>query len=175
MKQVRRSYTDFNEFVKNEPELVESLIQMINENSEEEVTELVTYNWRSVKYEPMTEIGNIIGLIQDWGDYDKEIDSLYITKTYTMSTDDNKFDLEVIGSSYLKDQCICDEEMSDEITVIDNEVLKIQVEAEKVIKSEKKKVENAKKWADFIKESHLNLEEILEHLSNNYTFPSKIK
>jgi len=61
MKQVRRSYTDFNEFVKNEPELVESLIQMINENSEEEVTELVTYNWRSVKYEPMTEIGNKIG------------------------------------------------------------------------------------------------------------------
>jgi len=52
MKQVKRTYTDFNEFVKNEPELVESLIQMINENSEEEVTELVSWNYQGDKYEP---------------------------------------------------------------------------------------------------------------------------
>jgi len=182
MKQVKRTYTDFNEFVKNEPELVESLIQMINENSEEEVTELVTYNWRTTKYEPMTEMSDIINLIREWGDYEKEIDSLYITKTYYTDTYDGKFTLEAIGTSYLKDQSICDEQMEDEITVIDNIALEIQAEQEKAIKAKKKKTEHANKWVEFIKEEHKKYskyedayEEILIDLMRNYEFPKKIK
>jgi hypothetical protein len=178
MKQIRRSYADFNEFVKNEPELVESLIQMINENSEEEVTELVTYNWRNEKY-PMTEIGDIIGLIQDWGDYDETISSLYVDRTYSMETDDGKFSLEAYGSSYRKDLSICDEKMGDEILVIDNIALVLQEEREKVIKAEKKKAEHANKWKSFIKEKQnsevFSLNGILDELMNNYEFPKKIK
>ena len=181
MKQARRTYADFDTFVKNEPELVKSLIEMINDNgddNEPKVDSLQFHNWREDKYEPMTEIDNIIGLIQDWGDYDKEIDSCYITKTYQLDTDDGKFTLEVIGTSYLKDHSICDEKMEDEITVIDNEMLRVQSEIEKVIKAEKKKVENVKKWQDFINESqkvYVDADEILNELMNNYTFPSKIK
>lgn len=174
MKQVKRTYTDFNEFVKNEPELVESLIQMINENSsEEEVTELVTYNWRELKYEPMSELGDIIGLIQDWGDYEESISSLYVDRTYSMETDDGKFSLEAYGSSYRKDQSICDEKMEDEIVVIDNIALEIQAEHEKLIKAEKKKAENTKKWKDFV--SNKTDVEIIYDLMNNYTFPTKLK
>ncbi len=173
MKQVKRTYTDFNEFVKNEPELVESLIQMINENSEEEVTELVTYNWRESKYELMSELGDIIGLIQDWGDYDETISSLYVDRTYSMETEDGKFSLEAYGSSYRKDQSICDEKMEDEIVVIDNIAREIQEEHEKLIKAEKKKAENTKKWKDFV--SDKTDVEIIYDLMNNYTFPSKIK
>ena len=176
MKNASRTYTDFNEFVENEPELVKSLVQMMNDNdNENEVTELSSYNWRSEKREPMTDISDIIELIQNWGDYDKEIDSCYITKTYQLYT--GKFTLEVIGSSYLKDQCICDEEMEDEITVIDNEILKAQAEIEKAAKKEKKKVENSKKWQDFISESqkiYVDADEILNNLMNNYKFPDKI-
>lgn len=181
MKRISASatYTDFNEFVKNEPELVKSLVQMMDDcDNENEVTELSSYNWRSEKREPMTDISDIIGLIQDWGDYEKEIDSCYITKTYQLDTDDGKFTLEVIGSSYLKDQCICDERMEDEITVIDNEILKAQAELDKVAKAEKKKSENTKKWNDFINESqkiYVDADEILNELMNNYSFPSKIK
>ena len=179
MKSVSRTYTDFNEFVKNEPELVQSLIQMMNDyDNENEVTSLSSYNWRSEKREPMTDIGDIAELIQDWGDYDKEIDSCYITKTYQLYTDDGKFTLEVIGTSYLKDHCICDEQMSNEITVIDNEMLKAQAELDKVAKSEKKKSENTKKWNDFINESqkiYADADEILNELMNNYSFPTKLK
>ena len=179
MKNVSRTYTDFNEFVKNEPELVKSLIQMINDNNDSnDFYVLSWYNWRESKYVPMTDISNIIGLIQEWGDYEKEIDSCYITKTYQLDTDDGKFTLEVIGSFYLKDQSICDEQIEDEITVIDNEILKAQAEIEKAAKSEKKKVENSKKWQDFINESqkiYVDADEILNELMNNYSFPSKIK
>ncbi len=179
MKQVKRTYSDFNEFIKNEPELVDSLIQMINENSEEEVTELVTYNWRDGKYEPMTEIGNIIGLIQDWGDYDETISSLYVDRTYSIETDDGKFSLEAYGSSYRKDQSICDEKMEDEIAVIDNIAREIQEEQEKAIKAEKKKAEHANKWKSFIEEKQnsevFSLNGILDELMNNYEFPKKIK
>ena len=179
MKSVSRTYTDFNEFVKNEPELVQSLIQMMNDyDKENEVTSLSSYNWRSEKREPMTDIGDIAELIQDWGDYDKEIDSCYITKTYQLDTDDGKFTLEVIGTSYLKDHCICDEQMSDEITVIDNGMLKAQADVEKEVKKEKDKIANTKKWQDFINESqkvYVDADEILNELMNNYKFPSKIK
>ncbi len=183
MKQVERTYTDFNEFIKNEPELVESLIQMMNENSsEDEVTELVTWNWRDSKYEPMTEIGNIIGLIQEWGDYDETISSLYVDRTYSLETEDGKFSIEAYGSSYRKDQSICDERMRNEIVVIDNIAREIQEKQEKAIKAKKKKAEHANKWAEFIKEEHKKYseyedayEEILIDLMRNYEFPKKIK
>lgn len=174
----KRTYTDFDELVKNEPELVKSLVQMMNDyDNENEVTELSSYNWRTEKREPMTELSDIIELIQNWGDYEKEIDSCYITKTYQLDTDDGKFTLEVFGSSYLKDHCICEEEMTDEITVIDNEILKIEYEQEKVAKKEKTKIANGKKWQDFITESrkvYVDADEILNELMNNYKFPSKI-
>lgn len=177
---IKRTYTDFNEFVKNEPELVKSLIQMMkdyNDRDEYEIDSLVLWNYLQQKYEPMTELSDIIELIQNWGDYEKEIDSCYITKTYQLYTDDDKFILEAVGSSYLKDQCICDEEMSDEICVIDNEALKAQEKIEKATKKEKKKVEHSKKWQDFINESqkvYVDSDEILNELMNNYTFPKKL-
>ena len=175
----KRTYTDFNKFVKNEPELVQSLIQTINNNNDNNDFDVLSwYNRRESKYEPMTDMDSIIDLIQDWGDYDKEIDSCYITKTYQLDTDDGKFTLEVIGSSYLKDHCICDEQMSDEITVIDNGMLKAQADVEKEVKKEKDKIANTKKWQDFINESqkvYVDADKILNELMNNYKFPSKIK
>ena len=174
MKQVKRTYTNFNEFVKNEPELIESLIQMINENDDEhEVTELVSWNYQDDKYEPMSEIGDIIGLIQDWGDYDESISSLYVNRTYSLHTDDGKFSIEAYGSSYRKDQSVCDEKMEDEIVVIDNIAREIQEEHEKLIKAEKKKADNTKKWKDFV--SNKTDVEIIYDLMNNYTFPTKMK
>jgi hypothetical protein len=184
MKQVKRTYTDFNEFVKNEPELIETLIQMTNENAFPppafatcegiySATELVTWNYKDQKYEPMTKLSDIIGLIQEWGDFDESISSLYVNRTYSMETDDGKFSLEAYGSSYRKDQSICDERMGNEIVVIDNIALEIQAEHEKLIKAEKKKAENTKKWKDFV--SDKTDVEIIYDLMNNYTFPSKIK
>jgi hypothetical protein len=177
MKNVRRTYSDFKEFVKNEPELVESLIQMINENDDEhEVTELVSWNYQDDKYSLMSEIGDIIGLIQDWGDYDESIKSLYVNRTYSLHTDDGKFSIEAYGSSYRKDQYICDEKNANEIVVIDIVALVLQEEHEKLIAAEKKKSDNAKKWKSFIEDQSeiKDANEILEVLKNNYVFPSKI-
>jgi len=183
MKQVKRTYTDFDMFVKNEPELVKSLIDMCIDNvfDKESIKDLedkiFIWNWRENRYEPMTELSDIIEWIQEVGDSEEDVDSLYITKTYSMDTYDGKFTLEAYGSSYRKDQSICDEKMSDEIVVIDNEAIKIQAEAEKVIKAEKRKIENSEKWKNFIKEMqeiYVDSDEILEELSKNYSFPSKI-
>lgn len=177
MENARRTYTDFNEFVKNEPELVKSLIEMINDNNDEvfKIDVLSKWDFDNQKYVPMDTISDIIGLIKDWGDYDEEISNLYVERTYSMETDDGKFILEAYGSSYRKDQSICDEKMSNEITIIDEEMAKVIAKKEKELKKEKDKVKIKKQWYDFsdlYKEK--SSDEILEILMTQYKFPTKL-
>lgn len=175
MENARRTYTDFNEFVNNEPVLVKSLIEMLDDNEEREVTDLSTWNWRTENYEPMTKIGDIVGLIQDWGDSEEEISSLYVERTYSFNTDDGKFTLEAYGSSYRKDQSICDEKMSDEITIIDEEMVKVIAKKEKVLKKEKEKDKTKNQWTDFSDNNkEKSSDEILEILITQYKFPTKL-
>lgn len=177
MKDARRTYTDFNEFVKNEPELVKSLIEMINDNNNEEfkVDVLSKWDFDYKKYVPMDTIGDIVGLIQDWGDDEEEISNLYVERTYSLNTDDGKFTLEAYGSSYRKDQSICDEKMADEITIIDEEMAKVIAKKLKAEKKEKDKENIKKQWYDFsdlYKEK--SSDEILEILMTQYKFPTKL-
>lgn len=86
-------------------------------------------------------------------------DSNYIYTDYTLKIGNWKF--EAYGSSYLKDGGICDEEMSNEISVTN------------LIADKKKKdndaLKNAKKWEVFIKKS--SKKEILEKIkSKNIKF-----
>ena len=177
MKDARRTYTDFNEFVNNEPVLVKSLIEMINDNNNEEfkIDVLSKWDFDYKKYVPMTEIGDIVGLIQDWGDDEEEISNLYVERTYSLNTDDGKFTLEAYGSSYRKDQSICDEKMADEITIIDEEMAKVIAKKLKAEKKEKDKENIKKQWYDFsdlYKEK--SSDEILEILMTQYKFPTKL-
>jgi hypothetical protein len=176
MKNARRTYTDFNEFVNNEPVLVQSLIEMLDDNEDDrEVTDLSRWNWKTEEYEPMTKIGDIVGLIQDWGDNEEEISNLYVERTYSFNTDDGKFTLEAYGSSYRKDQSICDEKMSDEITIIDEEMVKIIAKKLKAETKEKNKEKFKKQWYDFSDlHKYKSSDELLEILMNQYKFPTKL-
>ena len=177
MEIAKRTYTDFNEFVNNEPELVKSLIEMINDNNDEEfkIDVLSKWDFDNQKYVPMNTISDIIGLIQDWGDYDEEISHLWVERTYSMNTDDGKFTIEAYGSSYRKDQSICDEKMANEITIIDEEMAKVIAKKLKTEKKEIKKQNFKKQWYDFsdlYKEK--SSDEILEILMTQYKFPTKL-
>jgi hypothetical protein len=177
MENARRTYTDFNEFVNNEPELVKSLIEMINDNNNEEfkIDVLSKWDFDYKKYEPMTEIGDIVGLIQDWGDDEEEISNLYVERTYSFNTDDGKFTLEAYGSSYRKDQSICDEKMADEITIIDEEMVKVIAKKLKAENKEKNKEKIKKQWFDFSDlYKYKSSDEILEILITQYKFPTKL-
>ncbi len=97
---------------------------------------------------------------------DEEVDSCYITQEYGITTDDETFRFSVTGSSYRKDQSVCDEEIDPSITVTDL----TELEKEKTLKKDKKAQENIQQWADFFKDK--SFEEVKEELSKKQ-FPKK--
>ena len=145
-----RTYTDFNEFVKNEPAALQSLIKTWAGNIKGDEDKLMTceYNWDEKKREsfytdkPTSEISELVADLREWGDGTEEVDSCYITETYQMITNDGKFCFEVVGRSYRKDHSVCDEEMDDEVTVTDLETLK----AEKDVKKAEAANADKEKW-----------------------------
>lgn len=148
-----RTYTDFNEFVKNETAAVQSLIKTWAGNIEGDEDKLMTsaYNWNQEKREsfytdqPISKMSELIGDLREWSDSTEEVDSCYITETYEMMTADGKFCFEVIGTKYRKDQSICDEEMQDHVTVTDLEMLKAE-KAEAKAKTQSADREKWDKW-----------------------------
>lgn len=115
---------------------------------------------------------NIQGLAQDIRSADDEfndetVDSCYISQEYAFTTDDGKFRFSVTGSSYRKDQSVCEEEIDPTITVTDLEMQK----EEKQQKKKEKVVESENQWKEFFKGKAL--EEILKDLQTNYKFPKK--
>lgn len=84
--------------------------------------------------------------IKEMGNYEETIDSSYIHNDYTCTIFNKMYT--VRGSSYLKDQSICDEELSNEIIMIEeiilssneikNEILKkIELHKNSILKLEK--------------------------------------
>lgn len=169
-----RTYTDFNEFVKNEPDAVQSLIKTWAGNIEGDEDKLMTseYNWDEKKREsfytdkPTSEMSELIGDLREWGDGTEEVDSCYITETYQMITDDGKFCFEVVGRSYRKDHSVCDEQMDDHVTVTDLEMVKAEKAAKKAEASQKDNV----KWNEFFEGK--TLEQLKEALLV-FKFPTK--
>lgn len=171
-----RTYTDFDEFVKNEPEALQSLIKTWAGNIEGDEDKLMTSEWcwdekKNESYyvdKPTSKISDLVADLREWGDGTEEVDSCYITETYQMITDDKKFCFEVVGRSYRKDQSVCDEEMDDEVTVTDLEMLKVEKAAKK--ETEKNKdLSNWEKW--FEGKSVEQLQEVLL----TFKFPAKLK
>ena len=146
-----RSYTDFDEFVKNEPKALQSLIKTWAGNIKGDEDKLMTceYNWDEKKREsfytnkPISEMSELISDLREGHDCDDEtVDSCYIYNTYSLSTDDGKYLFEVTGSSYRKDHSVCDEKMQDHVTVTDLEMLK----AEKDVKKAEAANADKEKW-----------------------------
>jgi hypothetical protein len=171
-----RTYTDFQEFVKNEPVAVQSLIKTWAGNIEGDEDKLMTsvYNWDETKREsfytdePITEMSDLIGDLREWGDGTEEVDSCYITETYQLITEDGKFCFEVVGRSYRKDQSVCDEEMDDTVTVTDLEMF----EAEKKAKKEEAKNKDKSNWETWFKGKSV---EQLQEVLLTFKFPAKLK
>ena len=169
-----RSYTDFNEFVKNEPEAVKSLIETWAGNIEGDEDKLMTNDdiWNGKDYEwtdkPITEMSELIEALRESGDGTEEVDSCYITETYQTITSDNKFCFEVIGQSYRKDQSLCEEEMLDDVYVTDLVMMK----AEKTAKKEEAKNKDKVKWDNWFKDK--TIKEIVSQLRET-KFPSNLK
>jgi hypothetical protein len=169
-----RTYTDFNEFVKNEPAAVQSLIKTWAGNIEGDEDKLMTsvYNWDEKKREsfytdePTSKMSDLIGDLREWGDGTEEVDSCYITETYQMITDDGKFCFEVVGRSYRKDHSVCDEQMDDHVTVTDLEMVKAEKAAKKAEASQKDVI----KWNEFYEGK--TLDQLKEALLA-FKFPTK--
>ena len=124
----KREYIDLVEFIKNEPEAVKSLITSMGYEGDT----LRTYEWlwdgnTSNRVDrDMEDIQDLVGFIQEAGSSEERVTYDYIYNDYSFDTHDGKFTFEVYGSSYRKDQCICDEEVDDLVVVIDKKAHKIQ-------------------------------------------------
>jgi hypothetical protein len=115
----------------------------------------------------MEDIDDLIEYIRESGSSEESVDYDYIHNTYTSSTGDDKFTFEVHGSSYRKDQCICDEEIDGEVTVIDSEMLKLEKKAKKAGDATR----NTGLWNTLFMEK--DLEELKAELLK-YKFPKRI-
>jgi len=103
-----RKYTDIDEFIKNESKAIKSLITTLGGDTE-----------------PIDNMEVLVMTIRECAsDSSEKTDSYYIIETYTVKTSDKKFKIEVVGKSYRKDHCVCEQEMIMEVTVIDMEILK---------------------------------------------------
>ncbi len=98
-------------------------------------------------------------IIRECGDSGRDRkDSNYIYCDYSFKTGGWLF--EATGSSYLKDQCICDEEMDDSVDVTNIASNKKTAVKKKTVETSK----NLKKWEIFIKKS--SKKEILEKIKH---------
>lgn len=145
----------------NRPDLLKPLMETLEISQED--------------FDEMDTLEQIIDLICEYGDYDEEVDSCYITRDYTCESEDGKFEYECSGSSYRKDQCVCDEQMDYEcFLIIDNEAKKMAKKAKKAPKKEKAKSESDKKWDEFFS-NFLNCgkDDMVSELKK-YKFPTKL-
>jgi len=169
-----RTYTDFDEFVKNEPAAVQSLIKTWAGNIEGDEDTLMTsvYNWDEKKRAsfytnaPITTMTDLIGDVREWGDGEETTDSCWIYETYSMYTDDDKFIFEVIGKSYRKDHSVCEQEMEGTLTVIDIEMRVAEKRAKKAELAQKDTI----KWNEFFEGK--TLDQLKEALLV-FKFPTK--
>ena len=125
------------------------------------------------------DIGEIQEYIEECGDHDENIDSDYVNHDYSMVVGNYLF--ECYGSQYIKDQCICDEEMGENIYISNVKEKKESEKKEKEAKQNKAKVESSKKWDTFFDEinSELDLDtensDKLKDILTGYKFPTKFK
>ena len=174
MKTSKRIYLDFEEFVNNEPEALKSLIAHWQEYYEDEkpgILYTTEYDYKTSKSTtiPITELSQLVDdICESNDDREESVDSNYITHTYSMTTDDDKFTFEVVGNSYRKDQSVCDEVMEDSLVVID---IDMQI-LEKAEKAALKVLADVEKWKLFFGEKTLS--EIKSELLG-YKFPTKNK
>jgi len=142
---MRKTYKSGKELLENRPEVWKILMEYLYASTDEEE-------------EYLDEITSLVEVIREAHVNSKEtVDSCYITETYITEEIDG-FVFEVVGSSYRKDQSVCDEELEESFTVID-------VKAEKKAKKEKKanqEIENISNWKKFIEDS--SIEELLQKL-----------
>lgn len=141
------------------------------------MTELVA---QAKSYDPsftsFKDMEEVIDFIREDYNRDKEIDSCYITYTYRLETTNFKF--EAVGQCYLKDSCICDEQMLDEIFILD----KREIEAANLAEQRQKQLDKifAKetsdaKWVELftrIKNSNGTMDDLLIELKG-YKFPTE--
>ena len=137
--------------------------QVVDQLPKEALDILIKWNQ---EYEPeKTEfetIDDIIEIIKEAGNHEDEKDYCYINNTYSLVIQNWRF--ECYSQNYLKDHCICDEEMLDEITLFD-------LEAEKEIKAidkENKKIQNISSWTELFKDK---TKEELFNILKNSKFP----
>jgi len=105
-----------------------------------------------------SDYDEVIELIRECGDRNETKDSCYIYKEWTIDTP--SFSITVFGSNYLKDRCICDLEMNDEIQIINLQLQKERQQSD----AERRIANNRLLWAPIIEGK--TTEEILDILQN---------
>lgn len=95
--------------------------------------------------EAITDIEELVELLRESGNSEESVDSCYIHNTYTTKTSDGKFMFVVTGSSYRKDQCVCDQEMDQDVTVTDLVLLQVEKEVKEAEASDRE----SKTWVSF--------------------------
>lgn len=110
------------------------------------------------------------GIREGYEDYEESADSCYITKTYYLTVGDWKFEIE--GSSYRKDQCICDEQLDDGFTLTSLKKLK----EENKSKNKSERAKSDKQWRNLLSKFPGTMEpEDAFNLLREYKFPNKWK
>ena len=108
----------------------------LNKISKEDLLE-----YFEVKDITLIDFKELIEYIKDIsGDYSEEYSLCYKTSNYTLFI--NKIEYVVVGKSYLKDGCICDQRMEDYIITTNL--------SEKEEEANQNKLDNQAKWMDFI-------------------------
>lgn len=127
--------------------------------------------------QPFKDLDEVIEFIREGYDREKEIDSCYITYTYQLTTDNFKF--EAIGQCYLKDSCICDEQMVDEVLITsfkEERALQLAEQRQKQLDKIFAKEQSDAKWVELfnqIKNSNGTMDDLLVELKK-YKFPVEI-
>lgn len=115
---------------------------------------------------PIESIEDIIEYIREGWNYNKTVDSCYINYEFTTEVGDWLFT--AYGSEYIKDSCICDMQMAEEISVESFKEIKERKAKKKAEKAEKA----ANKWTNLVKDFN-TVDELLEELKK-YKFPEKL-
>lgn len=161
-----RHYTDFKTLLEKEPEAIQALINEFNIRGSRDFDKLTVYDWRNKQYTPIEEIEDLIEMIREGGNNTESTDRNYIYNDYEIQVEG--FNFSVSGSSYRKDQSICDEEMDDTVTVVDVNMFK----EEKRKNEEQHKNENIQSWNAWFENK--SIEQMKEYLLTT-KFPKNLK
>jgi hypothetical protein len=118
----------------------------------------------------INDFDEIKELIQEAGNNKETTDSCYIYDEWIIKLE--LFSFSITGSSYRKDQSICDIELDEPIYVENLEELKLSKEEKRIKKQKNQREKSNSQWENVV--TNKTRDEIIIELKN-YKFPAKYK